>query len=669
MSAAQRYAHLLAPGRIGGIELRNRILMTPMGTNQEQGDGHLGERILDYYEARAKGGVGLVVAGVAAITWPEGACNPNQAALSDDRFLPDWREFAKRCHRHGARAAAQLQHASKVAQEDVKAGRPLWVPSLPEPKVGDLFAELTREEVAKAASAYQAPGAKVAFHVMDEADVAFLVARFADAAARAQQAGLDGVELHAGHGYVLSAFLSPASNRRTDAYGGSLENRARFLVEALRAVRARVGPDFAVWCRIDAKEFRIPGGISEEDGCRTAELAEAAGADAVHVSAYAEPTSAIAFTEAPLVHQPAAYLPFAEAIKKRLRIPVIAVGRLEPDVADEALRDGRCDFVAMGRKLLADPELPRRLAEGRPEAARPCVYAYRCVGNVFLREASRCVVNPELGREAELAARPALLRRRVAVVGGGPAGLDFARRAAARGHAVVLHERERVLGGRARLAGQLDPESARFLRWLEDGARGAGVEIRLGAEASAASLAGSADVCVVATGARRLAAAVALPAGAPRVEPVDRLHGLLASLAPGRRIVVSGSDVIGVKAAEALAGAGHAVTLLEGGAFAPEMGLPRRWRAADLLARLGVARVKGVTSVRPVAGGVEVRAPKHEGAIPCELLVEATGLAADETLADELRALGAEVFAIGDCRGPRYLEAALLDAAQLATAL
>jgi 2,4-dienoyl-CoA reductase-like NADH-dependent reductase (Old Yellow Enzyme family) len=248
-----RFAHLLSPGRLGSLALRNRIVMTPMGTNQERADGRLGDAILDYYEARARGGVALVIAGVAAITWPDGACNPNQAALSDDRFLPDWEEFARRCHRHGAKAAAQLQHASKVAQEDVKAGRPMWVPSVLEAKAGDLFAELTREELAKATSAYQAPGAKAAYHVMTEDDVAFAVERFADAAARAQRAGLDGVELHAGHGYLLSAFLSPASNRRTDRWGGSLENRARLLVETIRAVRARVGAGFAVWCRLDAK--------------------------------------------------------------------------------------------------------------------------------------------------------------------------------------------------------------------------------------------------------------------------------------------------------------------------------------------------------------------------------------------------------------------------------
>jgi len=654
MSPPRHHAHLLSPGRIGALALKNRILMTPMGTNQERADGHLGDAILDYYEARARGGVGLVIAGVAAITWPDGACNPNQAALSDDRFLPDWEELARRCHGHGALVAAQLQHASKVAQEDVKAGRPMWVPSLPEAKAGDLFAELTREEAAKAASAFQAPGAKVAYHVMGEADIAFLVERFADAAERAKRAGLDGVELHAGHGYVLSAFLSPASNRRTDAYGGPLENRARFLVETLRAVRTRVGPGFAVWCRIDAKEFRIPGGISEEDARRTAELAEAAGADAVHVSAYADPTSGIAFTDAPLVHQPAGFLPFAEAIKKRVRIPVIAVGRLEPDVADDAIRDGRCDFVAMGRKLLADPELPNRLAEGRADAARPCIYAYRCVGNVFLREASRCVVNPALGREAELAPRPASVRRRVAVVGGGPAGLELARGAALRGHQVVLYERQKQLGGRARVAAQLDAENARWLRWLEASAREAGVELRLGAAASALSLSGSADVFVVATGARRV-----IPpreSSAPPVESVDRLDELLAELAPGRRILVSGSDVIGVKAAEALAEAGHAVTLLESGAFAPEMGLPRRWRAADLLARHGVTRVKA-------GKGAAARDTGYD------LVVEAGGLEADEQLATELRTLGAEVHSVGDCRGPRYLEAALLEAARLALAL
>jgi 2,4-dienoyl-CoA reductase (NADPH2) len=660
------FPHLLSPGRIGGVALRNRILMTPMGTNQEQGDGHLGAGILDYYEARARGGVGMVVAGVAAVTWPDGACNPNQAALSDDRFLPGWEDLAERCHRHGAKVAAQLQHASKVAQEDVKAGRPLWVPSEPEPKMGDLFKELTREEAAKASSAYRAPTAKVAYHVMDTSDIGALVARFADAAARAQAAGLDAVEIHAGHGYMLSAFLSPASNRRDDAYGGSLENRARFLVETLRAVRARVGPEFGIWCRIDAKEFRIPGGITEADSVETAALAESAGADAVHVSAYADPTSGIAFTEAPLVHEPAGYLPFAAAVKERVGIPVIAVGRLEPGVADAAIRDGSCDFAAMGRKLLADPTLPQRLAEGRPETARPCVYAYRCVSNVFLREAARCVVNAELGRERELAPQAAQAAKRIAVVGGGPAGLEFARRAAGRGHRVVLYEREAALGGRARLAAALDSETARFVAWLAATARDAGVEIQLGVAAEAAHIAGAADVAVVATGAPRK---MPRRGGELRIVSVDELPTLLDDLGETGAVAVSGSDVIGVKAAEALAERGHTVTLLESGAFAPEMGLPRRWRAADLLARSGVTRLRGVRRWSSGAAGVVAHTDDAEHEVVCDVLVEATGLGADTALVAALEAEGVESYAIGDCQGPRYLEAALLDAARLAARL
>jgi 2,4-dienoyl-CoA reductase (NADPH2) len=665
---SEPFAHLLSPGRLGPLALRNRILMTPMGTNQERGDGHLGERILDYYEARARGGVALVIAGVAAVTWPEGACNPNQAALSDDRFLPGWEDFARRCHRHGAKAAAQLQHASKVAQEDVKAGRPMWVPSLPEAKAGDLFAELSRAEVAKAASAYQATSAKVAYHVMSAADITWVVERFADAAARAQRAGLDGVEIHAGHGYLLSAFLSPAANRREDAYGGSLENRARLLVETLRAVRARVGAGFALWCRLDAREFRIPGGITEEDARRTARLAEAAGADAVHLSAYADPTSGIAFTDAPLVHEPAGFLPYAAALKRELGIPVIAVGRIEPAVGDAAIRDGQCDFVAMGRKLLADPELPRRLAEGRADTARPCVYAYRCVGNVFLREASRCVVNPALGRERELAVGPAARPRRIAVIGGGPVGLELARSAAERGHRVVLHERAQELGGRARLAARLDAESARYVAWLAESARGAGVELRLASEATAAGLAGSADAFVVATGGRP-PEPLASERGGPPVLALECLGELLGGSPDPRRIVVVGSDVVGVKSAEALAAAGHELVLLEGEGFAPEMGLPRRWRAADWLRRHGVERIAKVEAVTLVRSGVRVRSTAREAELPCDAVLDARRFAADETLAEALRAAGAEVHAIGDCRGPQYLEAGLLEAARLAVAL
>jgi 2,4-dienoyl-CoA reductase (NADPH2) len=366
------FEHLLAPGRIGNLELRNRIVMSPMGSNLCEPDGHLGDRILGYYEARARGGVGMITVGVGAITWPDGACNPNQVAISDDAFLPGLRELTRRAHAHGAKAAIQLQHAGKVAVRDMVAGRPMWVPSIPDPKRGDLTSELTPEEIASFVGDLQSKGAKVGYHEMSVDDVGYLVERFAEAAERARRAGFDGVELHAGHGYILSEFLSPASNRREDAYGGPIENRARFLVETIAAVKARAGGDFPVWCRIDGCEYRTEGGITPEDAQRAAELAEAAGADAIHVSAYADSTIGAAFTEAPLVHRPCGFVPHAEGVKKRVGVPVIAVGRIEVEEAEALIARGGADSLRWPASCSRIPSSP---ASSRTASERACVLA------------------------------------------------------------------------------------------------------------------------------------------------------------------------------------------------------------------------------------------------------------------------------------------------------
>jgi len=604
-----RFEALLSPGSIGRLVLRNRIVMTPMGTNQERSDGHLGEAILRYYEERARGGVGLVIAGVASVCWPDGAANPNQAAISDDRFLPDWREFAQRCHAHGAKSAVQLQHAGKVAVEDMARGRPLWVPSVPELKAGDLYSHLSREERQQATAALRAPGARVAFHEMRAAEITSLIEAFASAAARAQRAGVDGVEIHAGHGYAIASFLSPASNHRTDDWGGTLEGRARLLVETLRAVRARVGADYPVWVRLDGCELRIADGISREAARQTAALAAEAGADAIHVSAYADPTSGAAFTEAPLVHAPGGFLELAAGIRKRVEVPVIAVGRIAPEKAEEVLRTGVADFVAMGRKLLADPELPRKLAASREAAVRPCLYQYRCVGNVFLRKAARCVVNPFMGRETWLPLAPAERARTLVVVGGGPVGLEAARLGAQRGHRVVLFEREAAPGGRARLAAHVSPEMRLYLRWAASQARAEGVELRLGEAADTRAVREVApDAVWLASGARRQPAPV-VGAGVPVIEaeamleavPLEQgdlqLGASFDAALPGPRIAIRGGDVIAVKLAEFLAQAGRAVLLLGPGpeaCWAPEMAPPRRWRALDQLERQRARLVSGV---------------------------------------------------------------------------
>src|SRR5258705_479200 len=531
-----RYPHLLSPGRIGSLALRNRTCLTPMGTNLESEDGTPGERITCFYEERARGGVGMIIVGVTGVAWPSGVSNPNNMGLSRDEFVPAFRALTDRVHAHGAAIAVQLQHAGKTSLQDVITGRPLWVPSeLPE-KAGDLFEALAPEEIAAVSFPFTQPTSRFALHVVTDDDVTTLCGWFADAAERARSAGFDGVEIHAGHGYLISAFLSRSTNLRDDAYGGPLENRARVLVRVIRAVRDRVGDDFPVWCRLDGVEFRKVAGITEADAQRTAELAVAAGLDAVHVSAYADPRSAIGFTDAPLPHRPAAYLGLARGIKQRVAVPVIAVGRIAPDAAERAIAGGEADFVAWGRALIADPELPAKLARGDAAVSR-CIYSYRCVGNIFLRRAASCAVNPRAGREAELRIAPAARPRRVLVAGGGPAGLEAARLLALRGHAVTLCEREPELGGLALAAVAAEPNNAPLLDELLRAVAAAKIEVRLGCEVNAALVAElDPGVVVAAVRARPVRPPGPGAAAPPLPDPWQLRGGIEAALACGPRV-------------------------------------------------------------------------------------------------------------------------------------
>ena len=372
------YQHLLKPGKVGGLTLRNRIMMAPMGSNYADPDGHCSERIQAFYEARAKGGVGLITMGSIAIAFPAGTAEPYQVGISKDEFIPGLKALTERVHKHGAKIAVQLQHAGKTAVRDLAEGRELWVPSLPPaPPQSDIMQAVTPTEL----STFVRPPADkpITIKVMEKADIVQMVEWFAAAAKRAQQAGFDAIELHSAHSYILAGFLSSYYNKRDDEYGGSIENRARLLLEVIAAIRERVGQNFPLWVRLDAHELNTPGGITLEDCIAVSKMVEQAGVNAVSISAYATLTTGSAFTAAPLVHKPAGFLDWAAAVKKEVSIPVIAVGRLEPDIADAAIASGKCDFIAMGRKLLADPELPNKLTADREADIRPCIYCYVCV--------------------------------------------------------------------------------------------------------------------------------------------------------------------------------------------------------------------------------------------------------------------------------------------------
>jgi len=611
------------------MALKNRIVMSPMGSNLAEADGFCGERIAAYYAARAKGGAAMVIMGSVGVAYPRGSGNQMQVAISDDAFIPGLANVAAAVHAHGCKIAVQLQHAGAIAVNEPLNGMPFLVPSIPTPKEPDWPLDLTPQENRDMFEAFFKPDVKIEYQEAGEDEIEWLIDAFAKAAVRAQQAGIDGVEIHAGHGYLISAFLSPSSNKRTDRWGGTLANRARLLVETIKRIRTAVGADYPLWFRLDGIEHLKHDGITVEDAIAAAKLGVSAGADAIHVTMYADASRSISFTEAHTVQEPCKYVPYAAAIKASVDVPVITVGRIEPEQADQFIAQGKFDFLAMARKLLADPELPNKLEAGRPDLVRPCIYCYTCISQIFLGGHTRCAVNARTGFETNTALTPATTKKNILIIGGGPAGMEVARVATLRGHKVTLCETADQLGGTAFFSSIVYPENGKLIRYLKAQLHELKIEYHLSTTVTAQTAARfKPDAIVVATGARR--ASVNVPGhDLPHVLSGDELRemvtgrmgpsasaklgsqwrlllkagktfGLLRNsqfihrmsrrwLPLGKHVLIYGGGLVGVEVAEFLAERQRQVTLIEPGpSFGKELMLVRRWRIMDSLRKLGV---------------------------------------------------------------------------------
>ncbi len=706
-----KYSHLLSRGNIGKLELRNRIVVTAMGVSLAEEDGTVGERILAYHEEQAKGGAGLIVSGACGVAWPVGAVQKNQLGISDDRFIPGLRRLTDVVHAHGARFAVQVHQGGLVAGYALFQGHPLWCPSIPvyDPTAEQIYGAFVESELRAAAAGPQMP--KVAFKELTPDDIQQVVQQYAAGADRAKRAGADGVEIHAGHGYLLSSFISPRSNRRTDEYGGPLENRTRFLLEVIRAVRAAVGPDFAVWVKIDSQQFGVPDGISLPDAIRTAQMIEAAGADAVTASSHHDVGRLKLHSESNIPHVPGWNLPAAEAIKRAIAIPVIASGRVEPEVADARIAAGAFDFLGMGRKLLADPHLPRKLAAGEPETIRPCIYCYTCVSTIYLQDTARCAVNPDLAFEYLGRGQKAVSPARYVVVGGGPGGMEAALRLDAQGHRVTLLERTARLGGTLQIAALPYEPNEHLLDWLRGRIEASNVEVRLNTPATPEVVKALAPRAVlVATGARRSMPAIpgadlphalsgddmrrmllgqSSPELARKLPLMSRMAakagaalGLTADPAfvrkatrrwmpLGQRIVIIGGELVGLELAEFLVERGRKVAVLE---EASRMGyglqLVRRMRLLAELREHGVSLFPGARDIRIEEARVcFTDAAGKDVVVDADHVIVAKGAAADPTVADQLRSAGFDVHAFGDCTGVGYIEGAIRGAAEVVAEL
>ncbi|MEO6092155.1 MAG: FAD-dependent oxidoreductase [Novosphingobium sp.] len=705
MSSAKRYRHLLSPGRINRMELRNRIFFSPMGSNLAEEDGTVGERLRRYYVERAKGGAALVMMGSVSVGFPEGASNWRQEAISDDRFIPGIRALADEVHSHGAKLAAQLQHGGLLAMTDMLDGRPVACPSIPyaSKDSGDFGDVMLAEEQAIFFEPYAKMG-EVKYNPLSPSDIARIVNMFAAAADRAKRAGIDAVEIHGGHGYVFSSFISPAYNQRTDEYGGSIENRARFLLETIRGVRAAVGPDYPVWMRFDSQEFLMDTGITVEDSVRVAQLAEEAGLDAIHVSAHGDGNYGRTYSTGHATDMRNGFVANAEAIKRAVSIPVICPGRIEPEDADRFIAKGKLDFVTMGRKLLADPHLPNKLGAGDPGQVRPCVYCYTCISSIFNSSHIMCAVNPLTGFETQRQQRPATKRKKVLVVGGGPAGMESARILADKGHEVVLCEAGSRLGGTAQFASVAYKPNQRIVDWLKRQVDDRPIEVRLTTRVTAElARAIAPDEIIVATGARRTmppipggdrdfvfsgddmrslvlgqdlgtlkektGAATRLAMAMGRATKVTGNLELLRQgskvwMPLGHKVVIVGGELVGLELAEFLAHRGRDVTVLEESTRVGK-GLPlvRRFRVVDECRELGVAML---TEVRDLTIGDNLVTYRNDGGqertISADTVIVARGATGDDRVAEELRPLGLPLHTIGDCTGVGYIEGAMRDA-------
>lgn len=620
-TAEKKFPYLFSPGRIGRLQLPNRLVMPAMATNLASERGGVTEDLIAYYSRRA-GEAALITIENCNVDYPGGCNGATQLRIDDARFVPGLFQLVERIHEKGSRVSLQLNHAGAVSRHKDAAG--------PSSEDGDKIVRgLQPDEIWEIAG------------------------KFAAAAERAKGAGFDAVEIHAGHAYLIAQFLSFVWNRRGDEFGGPMENRMRFLMLILQKTRKAVGRDYPLIVRISGEEF-VEKGRRLEETVEIARRLEGAGIDAIHVTAGTGPS---AQTLEPMGYDQGWKVYLAERVKQYVRLPVITVGVIrEPEFAEMVVSSGKADFVAIGRGMIADPDWVSKAKAGDTAGIRKCISCNQCVDHrVFKNIPIRCSVNPRAGKERYTVVPDASCKdsKLVAVAGGGPAGMQAAITAARRGHRVILYEKEMQLGGQALLASV--PPGKQKIQWLLEYLQGElkryNVSVRCGTLATEdIILQDRPDVLVVATGAEPVK-----PEMPVTVQNVLTAHDVLGRKGayPGKQIVVVGGGAVGCETACFLAAGGARVTIVELlEDVATELEPISRKELLEELRLHGVQIWRKSKFLGCSATEVTIEQKGEKIRLASDLVVVALGSRSRRPLAETPVPLAPKVLIVGDARQP-----------------
>lgn len=635
------YPHIFQPGTIGKLTVRNRIKYAATETNFPYGDGFVSDREVAYMEAQARGGAGIVTTqGAYPDRKGEGKGFKGMMSINDDRYIPGLKRLADVIRANGALSSIQILHCGREGGVELDY---CLMPSIVPQKLS-----------------YFKPPREITPGQIKQA-----VRDHADAARRAREAGFDMIELSGIVGYLISTFISRYTNKRSDEYGGDIEQRCRLMVEVIEAVKAEVG-DMPVGIRLCGHELLDDrGGNTFEESIESFKIAERAGADYLSVTiGWHESSQSVITRDVPMGH----WLYIAEAVKKAVNVPVMmAFRQFLPRIPEKAISDGQIDFVEMCRPMIADPEFPNKVKEGREKEIVPCVACNACFSRLYYHQPIMCSVRPSLGHEGEknwgyYGFSPSGRKKAVSIIGGGPAGLQCAVIAAKRGHNVTLFEKNDTVGGNILIASRVDPGAIELLgpiHTLEELCRKTGVAVKTGVDCDPSMVArGNPDVVVIASG------------PAMKSAPEDVLFPrdiMMESVQPGRRVAIIGAGGAGLGVAVYLLREGdYEITVID---EAPKPGRDVNpfyfWQYMALMRKRKVTFMMRATVGSISNGNIRFTGPSGEGHLEADSVIMSIFQPEDGIWKKSMDSLAKEVYVIGDAKKPRRLLNAIHDGYRL----